>query len=60
MYVVKDFLPHDVKNIRIMTYGYNSKLVRKTMDDGFLDYTRCFIQNLLSARSSPEVGSPLR
>jgi len=52
---LRDFLPQDFKNIRIMSYGYNSNLVEKIVDDGFLDYRRHFIQMLMNARSSAEV-----
>jgi hypothetical protein len=26
---LKDFLPQDVKNVRIMTYGYDSSLIEE-------------------------------
>jgi len=52
---LKDFLPRDVKGIRIMSYGYNTNLVGHTVDDGFLDYRRHFIQMLVNSRSSAEV-----
>jgi hypothetical protein len=52
---LKDFLPRDVKGIRIMSYGYNTNLVGHTVDDGFLDYKRHFIQMLVNSRSSAEV-----
>ena len=53
---LKDFLPRDVKGIRVMSYGYNSNLVGDTVDDGFLDYRRHFIHMLMNSRSSAEVG----
>jgi hypothetical protein len=52
---LKDFLPRDVKSIRIMSYGYNSNLVGHTVDDGFLDYRRHFIYMLVNSRRSAEV-----
>jgi len=51
---LKDFLPRDVKGIRIMSYGYNTNLVGNTVDDRFLDYRRHFIQMLENSRSSAE------
>ncbi|KAF8542620.1 hypothetical protein BDD12DRAFT_802693 [Trichophaea hybrida] len=32
---LKDFLPHDIKNVRIMSYGYNSNLVGDTVGNRF-------------------------
>jgi hypothetical protein len=52
---LKDFLPRDVKGIRIMSYGYNSNLIGHTVDDGFLDYRRHFIHMLVNSRRSAEV-----
>ncbi|KAF8535670.1 hypothetical protein BDD12DRAFT_983186 [Trichophaea hybrida] len=51
---LKDFLPHDIQHIRVMSYGYNTNLVRSTVDDTILDYRRHFIEQLENARSSPE------
>jgi hypothetical protein len=56
---LKDFLPRDVKGIRIMSYGYNANLVGHTVDDGFLDYRRNFIHMLVNSRSSAEVCGAL-
>jgi hypothetical protein len=55
---LKDFLPREAscENVRILSYGYNTKLVGKgTVDDTFLDYRRNFIQQLENARNSEEV-----
>ncbi|KAF8248450.1 hypothetical protein K440DRAFT_254380 [Wilcoxina mikolae CBS 423.85] len=47
---LKDFVPQEVKGVRIMTFGYNSKLIGNTVDNQFLDYRSRFVQMLLSAR----------
>ena len=52
---LQEFLPQDVKNIRIMSYGYNTNLIGDTADDRILDYRRELIQQLENARSSAEV-----
>jgi len=53
---LKDFLPEDVKNVRIMTYGYDSSLVRGVKSETRLvDYRRNFIQQLENSRSAAEV-----
>ncbi|KAF8545022.1 hypothetical protein BDD12DRAFT_800667 [Trichophaea hybrida] len=50
---LKDFLPMDVKNIRVMTYGYDSSLVRGERSHARLsDYRRSLIQQLEISRSS--------
>ncbi|KAF8539938.1 hypothetical protein BDD12DRAFT_980660 [Trichophaea hybrida] len=52
---LKDFLPQDIKNVRIMTYGYDSSLVGSGRGDTRLvDYRRNFIQQLENARSMVE------
>jgi len=57
---LKDFLPHDIQNIRIMTYGYDSHLVGQgKTENRLLDYQRLFIQDIENARSSVKVGCPM-
>jgi hypothetical protein len=51
---LQDFLPNDIKGIRIMTYGYNTELVG-TNTGRLLDHRRDLIQQIQSARSSLEV-----
>ena len=55
---LKDFLPRDVKGIRVMSYGYNSNLVGDTVKDRFLEYRKRFIHSLLNARQGNEVSGP--
>ena len=52
-----DFLPADVRNLRVMTYGYNSQLVKGPVNMGIGDYTKELIQLLRAARSSEQVLS---
>jgi hypothetical protein len=49
---LEDFLPHDVKGIRIMTHGYNSSLSDKMIEIDFLDHRRDLLQNFANARRS--------
>lgn len=59
---LQDFLPVECgcENVRILTYGYNTKLVGKdTVDDTFLDYRRDFIEQLENSRNSEEVTGKL-
>ncbi|KAF8242573.1 hypothetical protein K440DRAFT_481581, partial [Wilcoxina mikolae CBS 423.85] len=51
---LKDFLPKDLKNIRIMTYGYDSRLAGAKTNSRLIDYRRNFLQQLENARSSAE------
>ncbi|KAI5855181.1 hypothetical protein BZA05DRAFT_472091 [Tricharina praecox] len=52
---LKDFLPRDVKNIRIMTYGYESSLTGpRTSSTKMVDYRTHFIQQLKNSRSGAE------
>jgi hypothetical protein len=52
---LKDFLPDDVKGIRIMSYGYSSNEYDETVDMDFLDLRRNFLQTLANARRSTPV-----
>jgi hypothetical protein len=54
---LQDFLPQDFKNIRIMSYGYNSSLGSDS-NNGLLDFRRHLVQQLENARSSDEVYEP--
>ncbi|KAF8252057.1 hypothetical protein K440DRAFT_18990 [Wilcoxina mikolae CBS 423.85] len=57
---LKDFLPHDVKNVRIMSYGYDSTLVgHSRAETRLLDYQRLFIQELECARTVVPKTRPL-
>jgi hypothetical protein len=54
---LKDFLPYDIRNIRIMSYGYDGRLVgRGESDNRLLDYQRLFVQDIENARSATVVG----
>jgi len=53
---LKDYLPEDIKHIRIMTYGYNSSLVEGN-DVRLSDHRRHFIQQLENCRISAEVST---
>lgn len=53
---LKDFLPRDLpKNVRILTYGYNSSLLQEGRR-GLLEFRRTFVKNLSTARNSLEVS----
>jgi hypothetical protein len=55
---LQEFLPYDIKNIRIMTYGYNTNLIGPNVGHyQILDHQRDLIEQLDSARSSPKVAT---
>jgi len=51
--------PNNIKGIRIMTYGYNAELVGANTGR-LLDHRRDLIQQIESARRSPEVVTVVR
>jgi hypothetical protein len=51
---LQDFLPKDFKNVRIMSYGYNSSL-DSDANNGLLDFRRHLVQQLENARNFDEV-----
>ncbi|KAF8539827.1 hypothetical protein BDD12DRAFT_909826 [Trichophaea hybrida] len=58
---LKDLLPYDVKNIRIMTYGYDSRLDghEGSAEIRLLDFQRHFIEQLQNARNSIPNNRPI-
>lgn len=52
---LKDFLPEDVQNVRILTYGYESRLDKTTTMSRLLDYRRAFLREVVDSRGSVEV-----
>jgi hypothetical protein len=57
---LKDFLPRDVKRIRIFSYGYDSQSVGNHIDEDILDYRRNFLQMLENARRTAEVTKHMK
>jgi len=54
---LEECLPRDISNVRIMTYGYNTKLVGAGLDGSrLIDHRRSFIEQLNIARSEDKVG----
>lgn len=52
---LQDFLPNDIKNIRVLTYGYNSNLIGDTVDDTLQDQRSNLFIQLLNVRNTVEV-----
>lgn len=52
-----DYLPLDIKNCRIMTFGYNSHLFGSDADSQDMDdYRRALLEQVAEAREGAEVG----
>jgi hypothetical protein len=51
---LRDFLPQALPNIRIMTYGYNSKVASSSIHT-FQDYSIGILEALKNARKTDEV-----
>lgn len=54
---LKDFLPRDVDNIRVMTYGYNRSFSGDTTTKGRIDHHEHFTQELDNTRRSYQVNT---
>lgn len=52
---LQNHLPKDIKNIRVLTYGYNSDLIGDTMEDTILDLRSNLFTHLLNARKTAQV-----
>jgi hypothetical protein len=53
---LRDYLPADIPGIRIMIYGYPSKLEKSSSRARLIDYTIQFLQTLQGARRLPKVS----
>lgn len=51
-----DFLPFDIKGIRVMLYGYDTNLERPTGGLSVLDHSRIFMDGILHVRSLENVS----
>ncbi|KAF8534445.1 hypothetical protein BDD12DRAFT_895913 [Trichophaea hybrida] len=57
---LRDLLPQDIQNIRIMSYGYDSRLTGQgKAENRLLDYQRFFIQDIENARGSVKKTRPI-
>jgi hypothetical protein len=52
---LQDFLPHDFPNIRVMSFGYDSRIVEGPGSNRIIDYAQLLLQELDNARDSKEV-----
>ncbi|KAL8732870.1 MAG: hypothetical protein Q9166_002471 [cf. Caloplaca sp. 2 TL-2023] len=55
---LRDYLPRDISNARILTYGYPSQLQGNNSRGIFSDHSTNFIHRLLEMRESAKVRAP--
>lgn len=51
---LRDFLPEAIPTARIMTYGYDSKLLNNNSTASIREFSRNFLEALASARAGDE------
>ena len=56
---LRDYLPADILGIRVMIYGYPSKLEKSNSRARLIDYTIQLLQVLQSARHSQDRNRPI-
>jgi len=56
---IRDYLPKDAPNARILTYGYPATLQGNTSISTIQDYTTTFVQSLIGMRDSAEVRATI-
>ena len=56
---LQDYLAKDVPNARVLIYGYPSQLQGSASCGILTDYTKNFVNRLLSMRDSANVSTPL-
>lgn len=49
---LRDFLPEDLPNARILTYGYDTKLVGSLSNARISEYAKQFLESIEDARDS--------
>lgn len=54
---LRDYLPKDVKNVRVLTYGYNSQLQGNEDRSSLLSHSKNFIHRLREMRKVTEVST---
>ena len=55
---LRDYLPLDVKNIRVLLYGYPTQLQDSMAAGKISDYSNNLIEDLISMRVSARVSGP--
>jgi hypothetical protein len=53
---LKDFLPQDVPNVRIMTFGYNADAMFGNTTADIIDHAKGLLSSLVDKREEDEVG----
>jgi hypothetical protein len=53
---LKDFLPQDVPNARIMTFGYNANVVFGNTTADIIDHAKGLLSSLIDKREEDDVG----
>lgn len=56
---LRDDLPKEISNVRIITYGYNSELQANKARSIFADHSTRFISRLKEMRRSARVSTPI-
>lgn len=54
---LRDFLPKDVSNVRVLTYGYNSQLQGNEARSSLLSHSKNFIHRLQEMRKVTGVST---
>jgi hypothetical protein len=53
---LKDFLPRDVPNVRIMTFGYNADAAFGNTTANIIDHAKGLLSSLIDKREEDDVG----
>ena len=51
-----DFLPRDIPNIRVLLYGYDTRLVRSTSKSSISDLSKSFLEHVRTLRKGTSTG----
>lgn len=56
---LRDFLPEDIPNIRVLLYGYDTTLLNSFSKQSIEDLGRGFLEQITAFRANDGVSEPL-
>ena len=56
---LKDFLPQQIPDARIMTFGYNADVTFSKSTAEIIDHAKSLLTSLVDKREEPEVGNSI-
>ena len=52
---LRDFLPYEIENTRVLVYGYDTELAQGTWNDSIVDLAKFFLESVKAFRYDTQV-----